>query len=62
MLKVQRRIDRLERSFGLSDRVPRDEHIIKFVDSDGEAVCTLRMSDNHWDWIKPEEPAGATTG
>ena len=43
MLKVYRRIERLERVSGVNDGIPL-EHTINFVDSDGTVTGTLVLS------------------
>jgi hypothetical protein len=46
MLKVNQRIDTLERRLGLSDRSRPFVHCIRFVESDGRVTGTMVMSDD----------------
>lgn len=56
MLKVYRRIQRLERLSGVNDRIPL-VHTITFVDSDGTVTGTLVLSH---DWPKRANGEAAT--
>ena len=60
MLKVQRRIDKLEKALGLSDRKPSVEHRIDFVDADGTVSETLLIAEGRMEWVVGEvaEEAG----
>jgi hypothetical protein len=58
MLRVHRRIDKLELALGISDRFPPVEHRIRFIDSDGSVASTLVISDRRWEWIDNEVPEG----
>jgi hypothetical protein len=58
MLKVYRRIEKLERLSGVNDGVPL-EHTISFVDSDGTVTGTLVVSHGGPQRTNGE-PAGKT--
>ena len=58
MLRLQRRIERLEHALGVSDRIPPFEHRINFVDSDGTLSSTLLISDSRQEWIHREASEG----
>ena len=58
MLKVHRRIEKLENALGISDRFPSVEHRIRFVDSDGSVTSTLVISDRRSEWIHHEVSEG----
>jgi hypothetical protein len=53
MLRVQRRIEKLQKAFGLSDREPPFEHRIVFIDSDGSVDRKqLLISAGRMEWIE----------
>ena len=54
MLRVERRIERLQRAFGISisDRIPPEEHRIVFIDGDGRISETLVLSEGRQKWIE----------
>ena len=54
MLRVERRIEKLQRAFGIcvSDRAPPEEHMIIFIDGDGRISETLVLSENRREWIE----------
>jgi hypothetical protein len=56
MLRIQRRIEKLQKAFGLSDREPRFEHTIIFIDADGTVSETLLITEGRQEWIKGEAP------
>jgi hypothetical protein len=59
MLRVHRRIEKLQKAFGLSDREPPFEHRIIFIDSDGSVDRQqLLISEGRLEWIEVEEQAG----
>ena len=70
MLRVHRRIEKLEQARGLSDRTEPFEFHINFVDRDGRCRRTLVMSDGRREWIdhevseesRSEEPGRAAMG
>jgi hypothetical protein len=60
MLMVRRRIDKLEKAFGLSDRKPPWEHHFVFVDGEGRVDRKqLLISAGRMEWVEVEvaEPA-----
>jgi hypothetical protein len=57
MLTIHRRIEKLQKAFGLSDRAPPFEHRILFVDSDGTVSETLLISEGRQEWIQGEASA-----
>jgi hypothetical protein len=59
MVKVHRRIEKLEDLLGISDRFPPFEHRISFVDSDGTVSSTLLLSESGSEWIHHEVPEGS---
>jgi hypothetical protein len=53
MLRIQRRIEKLQKAFGLSDREPPFEHRTVFVDSDGTVDRTqLLISEGRMEWVE----------
>jgi hypothetical protein len=61
MLRVQRRIEKPQKAFGLSDREPPWEHRIVFIDSDGSVDRQqLLISAGRMEWVEGEvaEPIG----
>ena len=52
MLKVERRIEKLQRAYGISDRIPPEEHRIVFIDGDGRISETLVLSEGRQEWIE----------
>jgi hypothetical protein len=59
MLRVQRRIEKLQKAFGLSDREPPFEHRIVFVDSDGSVDRKqLLISVGRMEWVEGEAWSG----
>jgi hypothetical protein len=54
MLRVERRIEKLQRAFGISEeRTPPWEHRIVFIDSEGQVSPeTLLLSEGRQEWIK----------
>jgi len=54
MLRVERRIEELQRAFGISilDRIPSEEHRIVFIDGDGRISETLVLSEGRQKWIE----------
>jgi hypothetical protein len=52
MLRIEGRIDKLERAFHISDRIPPWEHRIVFIDSKGIVSETLLISEGRQEWIK----------
>jgi hypothetical protein len=55
MLKVQRRIEKLENALGLSDRLLCVETTVHFVDADGVVTSMLRLTKEGQEWI--DDPA-----
>ena len=55
MRAVHRRIDKLERALGVSDRKPF-EHTIRFVDGEGRVSGSLLISVGRMEWIDREAP------
>ena len=58
MLRIHRRIEKLEHALGVADRLPPFEHRINFVDSDGTVSSTLLISDSRQEWIHREASEG----
>ena len=61
MLTVRRRIDKLEKAFGLSDGKPPWEHRFVFVDGEGRVDRKqLLISAGRMEWVEVEvaEQAG----
>jgi hypothetical protein len=61
MLRIHRRLEKLQKVFGLSDREPPFEHRIVFIDSDGRVDRKqLLISEGRMEWVEGEvaEPAG----
>jgi hypothetical protein len=57
MLRVQRRIEKLQKAFGLSDREPPFEHRIVFIDSDGRVDRRqLLISAGRMEWVEGDVP------
>jgi hypothetical protein len=55
MLRVQRRIEKLQKKFGLSDLVHPFEHRIVFIDSDGSVDRRqLLISVGRMEWVEGE--------
>jgi len=53
MLRIQRRIEKLQKAFGLSDRLPPFEHRILFVDGDGTVDRQqLLISEGRMEWVE----------
>jgi hypothetical protein len=53
MLRVHRRIEKLERAFSPSDRTPDVVFKIRYVDSRGEVTSTLLLGPNgRQEWIE----------
>ena len=53
MLRIHRRIEKLQKVFGLSDREPSFEHRIVFIDSDGSVGRKqLLISPGRMEWIE----------
>ena len=53
MLRVQRRIEKLQKALGLSDREPPFEHRIVFVDGEGRVDRTqLLISEGRIEWVE----------
>jgi hypothetical protein len=60
MLKVQRRIEKLEKALGVSDRPLHVDSTILFIDSDGAVTSMLRFKKGRQEWITdPAEIARA---
>ena len=60
MLKVHRRIEKLERNFGLSDRIEPWEHRIVFVDGEGRVGRKqLLISEGRMESVDGEVPEQA---
>jgi len=57
MLRVQRRIDKLELALGLSDRFKPVVHHINFIDSDGTITGTLVLSHGPRQHIPSRAPS-----
>jgi hypothetical protein len=61
MMRVNQRIERLERTFGVSDHFKPFVHRISFVEADGTVTGTMVMSDDpnlrqeYRDVVKEEE-------
>ena len=57
VLRIHRRIEKLERALGLSDRIPRPGIRINYVDAEGEVTRTLLMHpDGRREWIDAKVP------
>jgi hypothetical protein len=55
MLSIHRRIEKLQKAFGLSDREPPFEHRIVFIDSDGSVDRQqLLISEGRMEWVEGE--------
>jgi len=54
MLKVQRRIERLEKTVALSRGAKKFDTTVVFIDTDGVVKSTLRLRDGKRDWIRGE--------
>ena len=54
MLRIQQRIEKLEKALGLSDRKPPWEHrMIRFVDADGNVNRKqLLISEGRMEWVE----------
>jgi hypothetical protein len=58
MLRVHRRIEKLEQAFNVSDRIPRFEMMISFVEPGGLVTRRLLIAKGKQEWIDgpvPEE-------
>jgi hypothetical protein len=55
MLRVQRRIEKLQKAFGLTGRVRLFEHRIVFVDGEGRTDrMQLLIAEGRMEWIECE--------
>jgi hypothetical protein len=54
MLKVQRRIESLEKSFALSRGAKKLDITVVFIDTDGVVKSELRLRDGKREWIRGE--------
>jgi hypothetical protein len=54
LLKVQRRIERLEESFAYALSAKTIDTTIVFIDTDGVVKSTLRLWDGKPEWVRGE--------
>ena len=54
MLKVQHRIERLEKTVGLSRGAKELNTTVVFIDTDGVVKSELRLRDGKGEWIRGE--------
>ena len=55
MLRIERRIEKLQRAFGLVDRKEPFEHRIRFIDADGRVDRKqLLISVRRMEWIEAD--------
>jgi hypothetical protein len=52
MLRAQRRIERLEKSFALSRGAKAVDMTVVFIDTDGVVKSELRLSNGRREWIR----------
>jgi hypothetical protein len=54
MLRIQRRIEKLERALSVSEHISSLEFTIDFIDADGKVASTMVLSEGVTRWDRRE--------